>query len=72
MENNRRNQYKLFDAIYETMSEADIRTEFQTVTLQAWTKDPRTFEGALRRIRHYDSPTLEKHGIAIKKAKGGE
>jgi hypothetical protein len=72
MENNLRNRYKLFDAIYESMNEADIRTELQSAAFQAWEKDPRTFEGALKRIRFYDSPTLEKHGIPLSDDQGGE
>jgi hypothetical protein len=72
MENNLQNQLKLFNAIYESMSEADIKTELRMEFLEAWGKDPTEFEASLRLIRLYDSPTLEKHGIPLSDDEGGE
>jgi len=72
MENNLQNQIKLFNAIYESLSEADIKLNLRMEFLQGWGKNPNTFKADLQAMRLKNSPTLEKHGIPLSDDEGGE
>tara|TARA_R100001163_G_scaffold20352_1_gene17672 strand:- start:32 stop:250 length:219 start_codon:yes stop_codon:yes gene_type:complete len=72
MENNRQNRIKLFNAVYESMSEADIKLTLMEEFLEGWRKSPDVFKAELQAMRRKSSPILEKHGIPLSDDEGGE
>lgn len=72
MENNLHNQIKLFDAIYESMNEADIKLNVRMEFLKGWTLSPDSFKADLQNMRLKNSLILEKHGISLSNDEGGE